>query len=196
MATYSSILAWEIPWVEEPGRLQSTGLQRVGRNWTTSLSLFWLLCYDRLYRDRVKEEGRLGEFFFFNSVQFSSVTQSCLTLCDPMDCTMSITNSQSLLKLMPIQSVMPFNHLILCHPLLLLPSIFPSIRVFSNESVLRTRWPNYWRFSFNISLSNEHSGLISFRIDWSISLKSKGLSRVFSSTTGQKHDYFGAQFSL
>ena len=197
MATYSSILAWEIPWVEEPGRLQSTGLQRVGRNWMTSLSLFWLLCYDRLYRDRVKEEGRLGEFFFFfNSVQFSSVTQSCLTLCDPMDCTMSITNSQSLLKLMSIQSVMPFNHLILCHPLLLLPSIFPSIRVFSNESVLRTRWPKYWRFSFNISLSNEHSGLISFRIDWSISLKSKGLSRVFSSTTGQKHDYFGAQFSL
>ena len=69
-------------------------------------------------------------------------------------------------------------------------------RVFSNKSVLRTRWPKHWRFSFSISLSNEHSGLISFRIDWFISLKSKGLSRVFSSTTGQKHDYFGAQFSL
>ena len=78
---------------------------------------------------------------------------------------LSITNSQSLLKLMS-ELVMPSNHLILCHPLLLLSSIFPSIRVFSNESVLRIRWPKYWSFSFNISPSNEHSGLISFRIDW------------------------------
>ena len=79
---------------------------------------------------------------------------------------LSITNSQSLLKLMSIKSVMPSNHLILCHPLLLLPSIFPSIRVFSSESVLRIRWPEYWSFSFSISPSNEYSGLISFRIDW------------------------------
>ena len=75
-------------------------------------------------------------------------------------------HSQSLLKLMSIESVMPFNHLILCHPLLLPPSIFPSIRVFSNESVLHIRWPKYWRFSFSISPSNEHSGLISLRADW------------------------------
>ena len=79
---------------------------------------------------------------------------------------LSITNSQSLLKLMSIMSVMPSNHLILCHPLLLLPSIFPSIRVFSSESALHVRWPKYWSFSFNISPSNEHSGLISFRMDW------------------------------
>ena len=79
---------------------------------------------------------------------------------------LSITNSQSLLKLIFIESVMPSNHLILSHPLLLLPSIFPSIRVFSNESMLRIRWPKYWSFSFNISPSNEYSGLISFRIDW------------------------------
>ena len=79
---------------------------------------------------------------------------------------LSITNSQSLLKLMSIKSVMPSNHLILCHPLLFLPSVFPSIRVFSNESVLRIRWPTYWSFSFSISPSNEYSGLISFRIDW------------------------------
>ena len=79
---------------------------------------------------------------------------------------LSITNSQSLLKLMSVESVMPSNHLILCHPLLLLPSISPSVRVFSNESALSIRWPRYWRFSFNISLSNEHSGLISFRMDW------------------------------
>ena len=79
---------------------------------------------------------------------------------------LSITNSWSLLKLMSIESVMPSNHLILCHPLLLLPSIIPSIRVFSNESVLRIRWPKYWSFSFSISPSNEYSGLISFRMDW------------------------------
>ena len=79
---------------------------------------------------------------------------------------LSIPNSQSSLKLMPIESVRPSNHLILCHPLLLLPSIFPSIRVFSNESALRIRWPKYWSFNFNISPSNEHSGLISCRMDW------------------------------
>ena len=79
---------------------------------------------------------------------------------------MSITNSQSLLKLMSIKSVMPCNHLILCHLLLLLPSIFPSIRIFSNELVLRIRWPKYWSFSFSINPSNEYSGLISFRMDW------------------------------
>ena len=102
--------------------------------------------------------------------QFSSVTQSCPTLCNPMDCSMPglpvHPNSQSLLKLMSIELVMPSNLLILCHPLLLLPSILPSIRVFSNESVLRIRWPKYWSFSFNISPSNEHPRLISFRMDW------------------------------
>ena len=79
---------------------------------------------------------------------------------------MSITNSRSLLKLMSIELVMPSSHLILCHPLLFLPSIFPSIRVFSNESVLHVRWPKYWSFSFSISSSNEHPGLVSFRRDW------------------------------
>ena len=108
---------------------------------------------------------------------------------------LSITNSWNLLKLMSIESVMPSNHLILCHPLLLLPSIFPSIRVFSNESVLPIRWPKYWSFSFNISPSNEYSG---FPLGWTgwISLQSKGLSRVSSNTTVQKHQFFGAQHSL
>ena len=104
------------------------------------------------------------------SLQFSSVTQLCPTLCDPMDCSsqasLSITNSQSLLKLMSIESVMPSNHLILCCPLLLPPSIFPSIRVFSNESVLCFRWPKYWSFSFSNSPSKEYSELISFRMGW------------------------------
>ena len=102
------------------------------------------------------------------AIQFSSVAQSCPTLCYPMDCSqasLSITNFRSLLKLMSIKSVMPSNHLILCRPLLLLPSIFPSIRVFSNESLLQIRWPKYWSFSFNISPSNEYSGLIFFRMD-------------------------------
>ena len=97
-----------------------------------------------------------------------SVPQSCPTLCDPMDCSkpgfLSFTISLSLLKLMSTGSVMPSNRLILCHPLLLFPSIFPSIRVFSNELALRIRWPTYW--SFSISPSNEYSGFISFRIDW------------------------------
>ena len=105
---------------------------------------------------------------------------------------LSITSSQSLLKLMSIVSVMPSNHLILCRPLLLLPSVFPSIRVFSNESALHTRWPKYWSFSFSISPSNEYSGLISFRMDC-IDLLAKGLSKVFSNTTVQKHQFFGAQ---
>ena len=90
---------------------------------------------------------------------------------------------------------MPSSHLILYCPLLLLPSIFPSIRVFSNESVLRIRWPKYWSFSFSISPSNEFSGLISFRMDWLDLLMSKRLSRVFSNTTVQKHQFFGTQLS-
>ena len=130
----------------------------------------------------------------------STVAQSCLTLCNPMDCSTPgravCHHSQSLLKLMFIESVMPSNYLIFCHPLLLPPSIFPSIRVFSSESVLCIRWPKYWSFSFNISPSSEYSGLISFRIDWWMSLQSKGLSRVFSNTTVQKHQFFGSQLFL
>ena len=92
-------------------------------------------------------------------------------------------------------SVMPSSHLILCHPLLLLSPIPPSIRVFSNESTLLIRWPKYWSFSFNIIPSNEHPGLIPFRMDWLELLAVQGLSRVFSNTTVQKHQFFGAQIS-
>ena len=104
------------------------------------------------------------------SVQCSSGAQSCPTLVTPWisarQASLSITNSTSLSKTMSIVSVMPFNHLILCHPLLLMPSIFLNIRVFSEESALHTRWPKYWSFSFNISTANEHPRLISFRMDW------------------------------
>ena len=109
-------------------------------------------------------------FFATKDPQFSSVTQLCPTLCDPMHRSTpglpSITNSQSLPKLMSIELVMPSNHLILCHLPLLLPSIVPSIRVFSNESALCIRWPKYWSFSFNISLIKEHPGLISISMYW------------------------------
>ena len=135
-------------------------------------------------------------------IQFSSVQLlSCVRLfATPWtaahQASLAITNSQSLLKLLSITSVMPSSHLILCCPLLLLPPVLPRIRVFSNESALCIRWPKFWSFSFNISPSNEHSGLISFRMDWLDLLESKGLSRVFSNTTVQTHQFFSAQLSL
>ena len=132
------------------------------------------------------------------SAQFSSVAQSCPTLWDPVarQTSLSITNSRSRPKPMSIKSVMPSNHLILCHPLLLLSPIFPSIRVFSNESAILIRWSKYWSFSFSISPSNEHPGLISFRMDWLDLLAVQGTLRVFSNTTVQKHQFFGTQLSL
>ena len=126
-----------------------------------------------------------------------SVAQSCPIFAIPWtaahQASLSITNSLSLLKLMSIESVMTSNHLILCHPLLLLLSISPSIRVFSNESVLRISCPKCWNFSFSISLFNEYSGLISSGLTSWISLQSKRLSRFFSNTTVQKHQFFSAQ---
>ena len=148
MAAHSSILAWRIPGLGEPGGLPSMRSHRVGHDWSnlaTAATQFWHL------------------------IQFSSITQSCPTLCDPMGHSMPslpVHHQFPGLKLMSIELVMPSNHLLLCCTPLLLPSIFPSTRVFSNESALLIRWPKYWSFSFNISLSNEHSGLISFRTDW------------------------------
>ena len=131
---------------------------------------------------------------------FIVVVAQLSPLCDPMDCS---TPGFPVLHYLPefgqthvIESVMPANHLVLCCPLLLLSSIFPSIRVFSNESALLIKWPKYWKFSFSISPSNAYSGW--FPLGWTgwISLKSKGLSRVFSNTTVQKHQFFSAQFFL
>ena len=134
--------------------------------------------------------------FCFSSLQLLSCVQLFATpWTKACQASLSITKSRSSPKLMSTESVMPSNHLILCRPLLLLPSIFPSIRVFSNESVLLIKWPKYWSFSFSISPSNENSGLISFRMDC-ISLQSKGLSRVFSNTTVRKHQFFSIQPSL
>ena len=131
----------------------------------------------------------------FSSAQFSSVAKSCPTLCDPMNSSMLGLpvhhQLPELPKLMSIESVMPSSHLILCHPLLLLPPIPPSIRIFSNESALCLRWPKYWSFCLSISPSNEHSGLISFRMDWLDLLAVQGTLGVFSNTTVQKHQFFG-----
>ena len=148
------------------------------------------------------------------TVQFNSVQLlSCVWLFETAwtaacQASLSITNSRSLLRLMSIESVMPSNHLILCRPLLLLPSIFPNIRVFPNESVLHIRWPKYWSFSFNISPSNEYSGLISFRMDWLESpchprdsqessptpqfksINSSALSFLYSPTLTSIHDHW------
>ena len=121
------------------------------RNEQYSLALIFICCFE----PSVSSVQLLSHFQLL-ATPWTAVHQVSL----------SITNSQSLLKLMSIELVMPSNHLILCHPLLLLASLFPSIKVFSSESVLRIRWPNYWRFSSNISPSNEHSELISFRMDW------------------------------
>ena len=132
----------------------------------------------------------------FSSVQWLSRVRLFATpWTAACQASVSITNSWSLPKLMSIESVMPANHLILCCPLLLLPSIFPSIMIFSNESALCIRWPKYWSFSFSISPSNEYSGMISFRMDWLDILAVQGTLKSLLNTTVQKHKFFGAQLS-
>ena len=154
------------------------------------------------WKSWLKAQHSENEDHGIQSHQFSSVQLfSCVWLfatpwtVAPQD-SLSITNSWSLLKLMSIESVMPSNHLILCHPLLLLPSIFPSFRVFSNESVLHIRWPKYWSFSFTISPSNEYSGLISFRTDWLDLLDVQGTLKSLLQHHGKKHKFFGTQLPL
>ena len=135
-----------------------------------------------------------GPCIQFSSVQSLSHVRLFVTpWTTAHQASLSITNSQSLLKLMSIESVRSSSRLILCHPLLLLPSIFPSIRVFSNESALHIRWPKYWSFSFSISPSSEHPGLISFRMDWLELLAVQGT--LYSNTIVQKQQFFGAQLS-
>ena len=130
----------------------------------------------------------------FSSVQFLSRVRTFATpWIAARQASLSITIFRTSLRRMSIESVMPSSHLILVHPFLLLPPLSPSIRVFSNESTLRMRWPKYWSFSFSIITSKEIPGLISFRMDWFDLLQSKGPSRVFSNTTVQTHPFFGVQ---
>ena len=126
-----------------------------------------------------------------------SVTQSCPTLCDPVDCSTPVLHHLLELTQTHVHQVGDAsNHLILCHPLLPPPSIFPSIGVFFSESTLRIRWPKYWSFSFSISPSNDYSGLISFRMDWLDLLAVQETLKIFSNTTVQKHQFFTTQLSL
>ena len=136
----------------------------------------------------------------WSKFQFSSVAQSCPTVCNPMNRSMpGLPVYHQLPEPTPnmsIESVMPSTHLILCHPLLLLSPILPSITVFSNESALCIRWPKYWSFSFSISPSNEHPGLISFRMHWLDLLAVQGTLKSLSNNTVQKHQFFSTQLSL
>ena len=139
----------------------------------------------------------LVKLLLFSSVRLLSCVQLFVTpWIAAHQASLSITNSWSLLKLMSIASVMPSNHLSLCFPLLLMPSIFPSIRILSNESVLYISWPKYWSFSFNISPCNEHSGLISFRMDSLDLLAVQGTLKSLPQHQVQKHHFYGAQLSL
>ena len=131
-----------------------------------------------------------------NMIQFSSVTQACPTLCDPMNLSSTgLPVHHQLPESTQTMSVMPSNCLILCRPLLLLPPIPPSIRVFSNQSTLRMRCPKYWSFSFSISPSNEHPGLLSFRMDWLDLLAVQGTLKSLPQHHSLKHQFFGAQLS-
>ena len=158
------------------------------RDWTQVLRIA-----DRFFTTEPPGKPRIH----FSSVQLLSRVQHFATpWTAACQASLSITNSWSLLKLMSIESMMPFNHFIPCHPLLLPPLIFPNVRVFSDESALLIRWPKYWTSSFSISPSNDFQDW--FPLGWTgwISLQSEGPSRVFSSTTIQKHQFFGAQLSL
>ena len=171
MATCSSIFAWKIPGIEEPGELQSMASQWTGHACSTENTLDFIICC------------------------CCSAAQSCPILCDPMDWSMAgfpvLHYLPEFVQTHVHESVMLFNHLILCHPLLLLPSIFPSIRVFFSESALCIRWPKYWSFSFSISPSNEYSGLISFRIDWLDPLAVQGTLKSLLQHHPLKASFFG-----
>ena len=178
MATHFSVLAWRIPGTGEPGRLPSMGSHRVGHDWS----------------DLATAAPAVNISYRFSSVQSLShvwlfATPGNATPGFPVHHQLPELNQTFVCKV----GVMPSNHLILCCPLLLSLSIFHSISVFSNESVLRIRWLRYCSFNFSISPTNEYSGLIYFRIDW---LLSKGFSRVFSNSTVQNYQFFSTQLSL
>ena len=171
MAPHSSVLAWRIPGTEKPGGLLSLGSHRVRHDWSNlaaaAAAAVQLLSHVQLF-----------------VTPWTAAGQASLSI------------TWSLLKLTSIESAMPSNHLLLCHPLLLLPSVFPIIRVFSNESVLCIRWPKYWSFSFHISPSNEHPGLISFRMDWLDLLAVQGTLKGLLQNHNSKASFFGTQLSL
>ena len=163
----------------KPGMLQSMGLPRVGHDLATE-------CQQQWFKNVFVVVVQLLNHFQLFVIPWTAAGQASL----------SFTISQSLLKLMSIELVIPSNHIVLCHPLLLMPSIFCSIRVFSNELALCIKWPKYWSFSFSIVLLTNIQGLFSFGLTGLISLQSKGLSKVICSTTVWKHQFFDTQSSL
>ena len=164
--------------------------------WTWKRLFTYSLCFDGNSSSKPYCKSQWIVLFYLKSVQFSCsvVSDSVTPRTATHQASLSFTSSRSLLKLMSITSVLPSNHLILCCTLLLPPSIPPSIRVFSNESVLHIRWPKYWSFSFIISPSNEYSGLISFRIDGWISLQSKALQASSSTPHFKSINYSALSF--
>ena len=174
MATHSSVLAWRIPGTAEPGGLPSMGLHRVGHNWSDLTAYttggFWVTIWVLREANITSYSTNLNNHRHTACTYISSVQSLSRVwlFATPWirSMSLSITNSRSSLRLMPIALVMPSSHLILCHPLLLLPPVPPSIRVFSSESTIHIRWPKCRSFSFSISPSNEHPGLLSFRMDW------------------------------
>ena len=185
--------------------LQSMGCQRIRHNWVTELNwiikrkIMIILVFYFYFSHIGKLLFLYGSFYSVQFISVQSLSRVRLFMTPwtaALQASLSITSSWGPHKAMSIKSVMPSNDLILCRLLLLLPSIFPSIRVFSNESALCIRWPKFWSFSFSISPSSEYSGLISLGWTGWISLQSKGLSRVFSNTTVQKHQFFSTQLSL
>ena len=186
MATHANILAWRIPWTEESSWLQSMGSQRVRHVWN-----------DLHTGNSNNPVVVLNAMKWFSSAQLlRRVSLSLTSWTAAHQASLSITNTWSLFKLMSIESVMPSSHLILCRPLLLPPSIFPSIRVFSNESVLHIRWPEYWSFNFSISPSSEYSWMVSFRMDWLALLAVQGTLKSLLQYHSSKHQFFSAQLSL
>ena len=141
-------------------------------------------------------QNKCVELPLFRQFSCSVMSYSATPQTTACQASLSITNHQSLFKLISIELVISSNHFILCHPLLLTPSVFPSIRIFSNESALCIRWPMYWSFSFSISPSNEYSGLISFRMGWFDLVAVQGTLKSLLNSTVQKHLFFGAQLSL
>ena len=201
MATHSSLLAWEIPWTEEPGKLQFKGSKRVKHNSLIkpSPSSFCrtlnLAKSQYSHPHRVLNNTIMLSYLTHSSVQSLSRVRLLVTpWIAARQASLSITNSRSSLKLMSIESVMPSSHLILCRPLLLLPPIPPSIRVFFNESTLHMKWPKYWSFSFSIIPSKEHPRLISFRMDWLDLLAVQGTLK--SSPTPQFKSINSSAFSF
>ena len=197
-SVHGILLARVLEWLAIPFSSRSSQL----RDWTLvshiagrffTMWATWEGTHLRTLSIQMKTES----FINFSSVQLLSHVQlfaaPWTTACQA---SLSITNYRSLPRPMSTESVRPSNHLILCHHLLLLPSVFSNIKVFSNESALRMRWPKYWKFSFNISPSNEHPGLISFRMDWLDLIAVQGPLKSLLQHQSSKHQFFGAQLSL